>query len=236
MNQAVQDIIVVEHRAMPAPDRGQTHLAARGFRVRIARPYAGEDLPDLDERTAGVILTGGPQFVTDLDRFPYLKTEMDFAERTMARGIPLLGICLGAQLMAGQMGARVDYHPENHVAFGYYEVTATDVGRESFPKGLHAPAGNIQGFDLPAGATLLATGSTFPNQAFRVDGNAYGFQFHPEVTRAILDLWQDVLADSYGKPGAQTRDEQDAAHTRHDQALDTWYTGFLDRLFGVPSG
>ncbi len=230
----MQDIIVVEHRDMPSPDRGRRHLHDRGFRIRAVGPFRGEALPALDERMAGVVIMGGPQYVTHLDEFPYLKAEMDFAGKAMAKGLPVLGICLGAQLIARHLGASVADHPDESVAFGYYEVKPTRDGRDFLSEGLHAPAGNVQGFEVPAGATLLAEGDMFPNQAFRVDGNTYGLQFHPEVTRPILDLWQDVLATNYGRPGAQSRRQQDEGFERHDERLDGWYTSFLDRLFGTP--
>lgn len=232
----MRQIIVLRHRDGPAGDRGIDHLAARGFAVTPVRPYLGEPLPAFDERTAGVLMEGGPQAVTDIARHPFMKDEMAFAGRAMARGLPLLCICLGAQLLARHLGAAVDYHPDGHAAFGYYPVEPTKAGRGLFPAGLHYPAGNVQGFALPAGATLLARGALFPNQAFRVNGNVFAFQFHPEVTRPILTHWQTILAANHAKPGAQTRTEQDAALERHDGALHAWYTGFLDGLFGTADG
>jgi GMP synthase (glutamine-hydrolysing) len=227
------DIIVVEHRDMPVPDRGQRHLAEKGFNVRLAAPFRGDVLPVLDDNTAGVLIMGGPQYVTDLDDFPYLRDEMDFAGRVMDRNLPLLGICLGGQIIAAHMNAKVDDHPEAHAAFGYYPLRPTEAGRQIFPKDLCVPAGNTQGFDLPMGATLLAEGAVFPNQAFRVGERTYGLQFHPELTRPILDLWQEVLAENYGRPGAQSRELQDAGYTEHNDTLHEWYIGFLDRFFGT---
>ena len=231
----MQEIIVVRHRSRKTEvDRGIVHLEARGFALRPVSPYLGEPLPEIDGRTTGVVIEGGPQMITDTDQHPYLLDEIDFAGRAMASGVPVLGICLGAQVLARQLGAAVDYHPDGRVAFGYYEVEATEAGRDLFLPGLHAPAGNAQGFELPAGTTLLARGRLFPNQAFRIDGNIYALQFHPEVTRSILSHWQNILHYHYDKPGAQTREQQDALYERHDPPLDAWYTGFLDRIFGVP--
>ena len=232
----MNELIVVRHREGAKSDRCLVHLEKRGFTLRPVSPYLGEALPTLDGRTAGVVIEGGPQYVSDLDRHPFLVDEMDFTGRAMDRGIPVLAICLGAQVLARHLGAQVADHPEGHVAFGYYEVKPTAAGRALIPEGLHVPAGNVQGFDLPVGATLLAEGEIFPNQAFRVDEAAYAFQFHPEVTRPGWDRWQTVLAGSYGKTGAQTREEQDEGFRRYDAPLDTWFTGFLDGLFGKPPG
>jgi GMP synthase (glutamine-hydrolysing) len=216
---------------MPVPDRGQRHLAQRGFRVCLVAPFRGEALPELGDDTAGVLIMGGPQYVTELDEFPYLRDEMDFVGRVMARSLPLLGICLGGQLIALHLGAKVTGHPEGHAAFGYYPLRPTQAGKAVFPQDLHVPAGNVQGFEVPRSATLLAEGEVFTNQAFSVGDKTYGLQFHPELTRPILDQWQDILALNYGRPGTQSKESQDANFAAHDGPLHDWYTGFLDGLF-----
>ncbi len=235
----MREIFILEHGPMPEPDRGQKHLAARGFAVRSVASYDGEAVPDVDERTAGIVIMGGPQMVTDLDAASYLRDEIALADKAMKRDVPVVGICLGAQMLALHLGAHVGYHDDGHVAFGYYPLDPTDDGLDILPghdpgPPLHVPAGNAQGFDLPAGATLLARGEVFPNQAYRVGQMTYGFQFHPELTRPILDQWQRVLAGNYGKPGTQTRAEQDALFGRHDARLHDWFTRFLDDVFGDP--
>ncbi|MDP6404776.1 MAG: gamma-glutamyl-gamma-aminobutyrate hydrolase family protein [Alphaproteobacteria bacterium] len=227
----MRDIFVVEHRDMPVPDRGQRHLAERGFRVCLVAPFRDETLPELGDDTAGVLIMGGPQYVTDLDEFPYLRDEMEFVGRVMEQNIPLLGICLGGQLIAAHLGAEVDDHPEGHTAFGYYPLRPTEPGKGIFPEDLHVPAGNAQGFAIPRSATLLAEGEVFPNQAFSVGERTHGLQFHPELTRPILDLWQDVLAANYGRPGTQSKEVQDAGFAAHDGRLHDWYTAFLDIIF-----
>ena len=232
----MRDIHVIEHREFPEPDRGQRHLAKKRFNVNLVAPFRGDPMPELDENTAGVIIMGGPQYLTNLEEFPYLSDEMDFAGQTMAKGIPLLGICLGAQIIAHHFGARVGFHPDEHTAFGYYELVPTTEGRGFLPDGLYAPAGNSQGFDLPVGATLLAQGALFPNQAYRVGSTTYGLQFHPEVTRPILDLWHELLTDNFKKTGAQNLELQNEGFKRHDDALHDWYAGFLDRFFQPPGG
>ena len=224
-------IIVIEHDAAGTADNGLRHLALRDVAVRLVRPYLGEKLPMLDERIAGVILKGGPQFVTDLDRFPYLRDEMAFADTVMKRGMPLLGICLGAQMIAHHLGAAVGFHPQGHVAFGYYPLEATQAGKDVFPDGLMTLAGNAQGFACPRDATLLAKGPLFANQAFRHGDTTVAFQFHPEVNRTILDQWQRELAANVGKPGTHSFEEQDAGFDAHNGTLARWYGQFLDRFF-----
>jgi len=229
----MKHVYILEHRTWPIPDRGQLHLAERGFEVRRIATFKGDAVSELSPDTAGVVIMGGPQYVSHLDEFPYLRGEIDLAGRTMDAGVPLLGICLGGQIIAAHLGAAIDFHPDGKVAYGYYPLRPTEVGQGFAPEGLHVPAGNAQGFDPPPGAELLAEGEPFPNQAFRVNEKTYGFQFHPEINRAMLDQWQIKFADNHGKPGAQSRETQDDLHAAHDGALHGWFTGFLDRLFGT---
>lgn len=229
----LSQIIVIEHDTQAEADNGLRHLARRGQAVRLVRPYLGELLPMLDDRIAGVIIKGGPQYVTDLDRFPYLRDEMAFADGIMKRDIPLLGICLGAQMIAHHLGAPVGFHPQGHVAFGYYPMAATQAGADFIPGGLMTLSGNAQGFECPAGADLLATGPLFENQAFRYGASTVAVQFHPEVTRAILDQWQRDLGGNVGKPGTHSFEAQDEGFRKHNDALARWYGDFLDRFFSV---
>ncbi len=230
----MQDIVVIEHETPADTDNGIRHLEQRGSTVRICRPYRGERPPAIDETVAGVIVTGGPQFVSDLDRFPYLRDEMDFIDAAMKADVPVLGICLGGQLVAAQLGGSVDYHPEGKVALGYYALDLSDAGRAWFPDDLRVLAGNAQGFTCPTGATLLAGGEVFPNQAFGYGSRTIALQFHPEATRGIVDFWKRTLGGNAGKPGTQSLAELDAGFEAHNERLTGWYRSFLDRFFPMP--
>lgn len=227
----MKTIIVIGHETPVDRDHGIRHLERRGFAIRSWRPDLGERPPPLDAQTAGVVVLGGPQYVSDLDRFPYLRDEIAFIDDTMKADLPLLGICLGGQLIAAQLGATVDFHPKEHVALGYYPLHVTDAGRHWLPDDLTVLAGNAQGFSLPADTTLLATGDVFPHQAFSYGAKTIALQFHPEVTRLILDQWQDELAGNIGKPCTQSLEEQDRGFERHNGRLTEWYRTLLDRLF-----
>ncbi|MEM6460411.1 MAG: hypothetical protein AAF724_00685 [Pseudomonadota bacterium] len=227
----MRHVLIIEHDKPTDTNTGLRHLADCGFVVRHVRPYLDEALPALDERIAGVIIEGGPQFVSDLARFPYLRDEMGFVERVLKRDIPLVGICLGAQLIARQLGARVGYHPQGCVALGYYQLNVTEAGQAFIPPGMMALCGNAQGFDCPSDATLLAAGELFPNQAFRYGDKTIGLQFHPEVTRRILDHWEKVLGNNASRPGAQSLEQLNAGFSQYNETLTAWYRAFLDRFF-----
>ncbi|NTV51852.1 MAG: type 1 glutamine amidotransferase, partial [Candidatus Firestonebacteria bacterium] len=154
------------------------------------------------------IILGGPMNVSDQDHLPHLKAELEFIRGLLAAEIPILGVCLGAQMLAAAMGAQVG--PGPHPEIGYMDVTLTPVGAEDtllsgFPMALPVFQWHAQGFDLPPRAELLATSEAFPNQAFR-SGKAWGFQFHLEVTPAMVRQWaQDSQAELSRAGVSETR-------------------------------
>jgi GMP synthase (glutamine-hydrolysing) len=226
-------IHVIEHWALAEPDFGRHHLIDRGFDMRVVEPWKGEALPELTGEEAGVMLMGGPQYVTALDEAPYLADEMRFAEEAMEKGVPLVGICLGSQMIAHMLGAQVGYHADGHSCFGFYELAPTDAGQALLPKTMQVLAGNAQGWDMPSDVTPLAYGEIFPNQAFQAGETTIALQFHPEVTRPILQQWQDEYGDMIGKPGTHSVERQWADFEAHDAALKAWYADFLDGWFGA---
>jgi GMP synthase (glutamine-hydrolysing) len=225
-------ILLIKHNDAPNDDRTATHLAARGVALEWCLPFAGQSLPSRIDGLAGLIVHGGAQPVPETDRYPFLREEMRFMGRCLKAELPVLGICLGAQLLAHELGAPVGPHPEGYHEFGYYELFPTPAGGDLFPAGLHVTQSHYHQFGLPTGATLLARSALYPHQAFRYGRDAYGFQFHAEVTREIFRRWQDGHGAQFiGRPGVAAREQQDRDALAHDAAQHTWFTGFLDRLF-----
>lgn len=227
-------IHVIEHWQIAEPDAGRQHLIASGYDVRVINPWSGDQLPVLTGDEAGVMVMGGSQMVSEVsaDTHPYMRDELRFVEDAMAKDVPLVGVCLGSQMIARVMGAKVDYHPDRKLAIGYYNVEPTVAGRElGLSRELKVLNGNSQGWDLPRGAELLATSDIpHPNQAFR-HGNTLALQFHPEVTRKILTQWQTEHEDYMRQPGAQGFEEQNAGFDAYDNALKAWYRRVLDGWF-----
>ena len=154
--------------------------------------------------------------VFEEDRHPFLHEEARWISQCMARSIPLLGICQGAQQIARVLGAAVGPKPGEPTEFGYYEITPSAEGREIFPEQLVVSQSHFHTFDIPAGATQLAGSALFPNQAFRHGETSYALQFHAEVTPEGFRRWQNAPWARYGKPGAQSREEQDRLMAAHD--------------------
>ena len=162
-------------------------LERRGWRVSY-RDAAVDSFADVDADL--LIVLGGPIGAYEDAAYPWLADELRATERRLAAGLPTLGICLGSQLMARALGARV--YPGHAKEIGWSPLLLTDAGRRS----CLAAVGNAavlhwhgDTFDLPEGATLLASTALYPNQAFAWKGRAMALQFHLEATAAGLERW-----------------------------------------------
>jgi GMP synthase (glutamine-hydrolysing) len=157
----------------------------------------GEPLPDRRDFDA-IIAMGGPMSVNDEADHPWLAAEKPFVREAVEAGVPFLGVCLGSQLLAAALGARVHPNPAG-AEVGLLPVERTAAGRADPVLGaLSEPLVTLQWhgdtFDLPDGAELLATSPLARNQAFRVGRRAYGVQFHVEVTEDQVAQWAEVPA------------------------------------------
>ncbi|MCB1367574.1 MAG: glutamine amidotransferase [Rhodobacteraceae bacterium] len=232
-----QRIVLVCHQIPEMDDRASNHLAGLGYRLDWKVPCKGDSLGPVTPDTAGTIVYGGKYCITDIPEMPFLQDEIRWLKACIAAKLPVLGICQGAQMIAHILGAEVGPHPDGWHEFGYYPVTPTAEGRDFLPETLHMTQAHFHQFQIPDGAVHLAGSALFGNQAFRWGEHVYGLQFHPEVTPEGFRRWQDAdwQAGVYAKPGVQPRAEQDRSCASHDGAMDRWFRGFLDDLFG-PAG
>ncbi|WP_162912886.1 glutamine amidotransferase-related protein [Rhodospirillaceae bacterium SYSU D60014] len=220
-------ILLIVHSAN-REGRVQPLLNSKGYEVEWRCPADGEGLPANPGRYAGVIVFGGVQSANDAPATPFLTQEIDWIHDYVAAGGRYLGICLGGQLLARALGARVAPHLQGLNEIGYFPITPAPAGRDLIPDPLHVYHWHQEGFELPEGAELLAAGKTFPNQAFRHGRSAYGFQFHPEVTPAVVRRWLESSPNHLTRPGAQPREMQLAYLERFDRPLHAWFDRFLD--------
>ena len=224
-------ILVVLHQENSTPGRVGQVLSASDVKLDIRRPVLGEALPPTLEDHRGAIVFGGPPSANDTDA--HLVKEIDWLEVPLAEDRPFLGICLGAQMLAKTLGAKVASHPEGYAEIGYYPLRATPQGRALMP---HWPQMVYQwhkeGFELPSGATLLAEGDWYPNQAFRYGEKAFAVQFHAELTLAMMYRWTTKGHERLKLPGAQQRRQHFEGRAIHDAAVKRWLDGFLARVFG----
>jgi GMP synthase (glutamine-hydrolysing) len=221
-------VLIVLHQERSTPGRVGHYLEARGVPLDIRRPRFGDPLPGTLAAHAGAVIFGGPQSANDAD--DYIRTEIDWIKVALREDKPFLGICLGAQMLARHLGAAVAPHPEGKAEIGYYPIKATAAGRAlttAWPQAMYQ--WHREGFELPAGAELLAEGDMFRTQAFRYGRAAYGVQFHAEVTHAMMCRWIMAGAARLSMPGARPCEQHFADRPVYDFAIRCWLAEFLDR-------
>ena len=170
-------------------------LKAAGFRIRYVNfGRSPESRPTLDKYAALIIL-GGPMNSDQIDTYPNLITEVEIIREAVSRNMSILGICLGAQLLAKALGGMVSRNETREI--GWYDVDLTDDGVADPVLGLFANRQQVfqwheDGISLPPGAVHLARSEASPVQAFRYGEHAYGFQFHLEVNESLISRWLSV--------------------------------------------
>jgi len=225
-----QKMLLIVHDRDEMDDRASTWARRQGYELQWVCPADGDPLPAVDDRVAGIVVYGGAQDVDQQDSFPYLKDEIRFLDEALQRETPVLGLCLGAQLLAHTLGEKVSKHPGGHAEYGYYDLLPTQAGVSLFGAEMKVLQSHWHGwFETPKGAVKLAGTADFPEQAFRYGPNAYGFQFHPETSRNGLTRWISRRSPhKQTMKGAHPADRQLADNLLYDRALGGWFNKFLD--------
>ena len=236
-------LMVFQHVAAEPLGTLHARSRARGHRIRFHNFQRHPDAQPNVERYHGLIVLGGPMNVMDQHLHPHLKTELLAIEAALRQDKPVLGICLGAQLLAHVLGAPVRRHCEQEI--GWYDLITTSRGREDSVLG-HlgevAPVFQWHGctYDLPSGAVQLARTESCEQQAFRFGTNAYGFQFHMEADEAMIERWlrlpayrEELAAASIGRDEESIRAVTMARMAAMRPLAELTFNRFLD-LVGRP--
>ena len=222
---------VIRHVAFEDLGSFATPLEEAGFRLAYS-DVGRDDLGAVDPVSPELLIVlGGPIGVYEEARYPFIETEIEIIRRRLASGRPLMGICLGAQLIARAAGARV--YRAGRPEVGFAPITLTDAGRtsclaafENDPVTLHWHGDT---FTLPAGATRLASTPACENQAFSLGPRVIGFQFHPEVDASRIEQWligHSVELDATGVDVPQLRVEaaryRSRLRSKARSVIETW--------------
>ena len=189
-------ILVLQHIACEPPGVYEDVLREGGATIHRVELDEGEPLPDWRAFDA-VIAMGGPMGACDDAELPWLYEEKRLIAEAVRAGTPFWGVCLGVQLLAASLGARVYAGPAPEVGLLRVELTEDALEDPVFarlPSDLLTLQWHGDTFDLPAGAVRLAGSPAYPNQAFRVGDAAYGVQFHLEVSPDLAREWAEVPA------------------------------------------
>ncbi|MFO0753294.1 MAG: type 1 glutamine amidotransferase [Thermodesulfovibrionales bacterium] len=200
-------------------------LSTEGIPFTVTDLSQGESLPDMQGFDT-LLMMGGPMSVNEDDLFPYIRVEETLVRTFIAAGRRVLGVCLGAQIMAKALGARVYRGKEKEI--GWYDIALTGDGlRDPLMRALavHPQAGDLwqrfkvfhwhgETFDIPEGAVHLASSVLFPHQAFRYGRNAYAFQFHIEVRKEMIQDWLQNIPVDREEIGRETERQFAVYHAR----------------------
>lgn len=203
-------IVVFEHSKLANVGRLGEALRTHGHQLQIYKLYNGDEVPQNLNNVDAVISCGGATSAID-DSLPWLKEEMDYLIRAHDSGIPIVGICLGSQILARTFGGKVA-KLDSGIELGWHALRLSNaghtdtlfVGLELETKQLHWHSYYAQ--KLPDDATLLASSDSCPVQAWTMGGNIYAFQFHPEVNRHDIIAWADDKPEELEEQGI-TREE-----------------------------
>jgi GMP synthase-like glutamine amidotransferase len=193
-NMVDMNVLIIKHIEIEGPGLMEPLLKKKKIPFQVLNLQTGTHLPKLDDLTHIVIL-GGPMNVYEEDQYPFLREEDLFIKEAIQKGKSMLGICLGAQLIAKALGARVFKAPVKEI--GWYDVSLTRIGSRDplfscLPKTFSVFQWHGDTFDIPRSAKLIATSHSVPHQAFRFGGNVYGLQFHLEVTKEMIHEWMET--------------------------------------------
>jgi GMP synthase (glutamine-hydrolysing) len=231
-------LLVFQHVAHEPLGTLDPHLRREGFRIRYVNfarhPHAE---PEIDGYDALVVL-GGPMNVDETDRHPHLTREVRVIRDALDRGRPVLGICLGAQLLAHALGGQVGRAPEPEI--GWYDVKRSDGAGDDPLLGHFDEVERVfqwhgDTFELAPGATHLASSERCSNQAFRVGDAAWGLQFHLEVDQRMIARWLAAPQNAHdvarlcGGPEPILR-ETERCIARQHQLAEQAFAGFVARV------
>jgi GMP synthase (glutamine-hydrolysing) len=229
----MQPLLFVKADAFETFGIGPQAIVDAGGEVLVWEAIAGHDAPDLSE-VSGVVLFGSSYNVEHADEQPFIHELRAITLDALERGLPYLGICFGAQVLAWSLGAEIRKAPVKEV--GYVPVRPLAAGADDpllsvYDDGDMVFQWHMDTFDLPPDARLLAAGDDVTNQAYRVNDVTWATQFHFEIDRVEIELWTGEVADTveaqWGKSPAALFAEADRFQAAHEEKGREVFARFL---------
>jgi len=229
--------LIIKHIDVEGPGLIE-HCLKQGripYQILNLKPWVR--FPKLEDITH-IVLLGGPMNVYEEDRYPFLKEEDIFIKGAIQRGKTILGICLGAQLIAKALGARVFKAPVKEI--GWYDVSLTKTGSQDrlfsvLPKTFSVFQWHEDTFEIPKSGRLTATSSPISHQAFRYGERVYGLQFHLEVTEQMIQEWIETYEEEFKGCQAPPPSSRAEIMTETEMKIETSIrrgVSFLTHFFG----
>jgi len=228
-------VLFITHSEAADPGNVRECINSLGYETICLCPMLGDKLPLISggnpQGFDATVVFGGPQLISEDANVNYIYDEIEWIRSLVKSDSKLLGICLGAQMIAASYGCLVGPHPEKVREIGFHNVKSLPEGQDYFNDNLLFYQWHREGFELPKEAILLATGDTYPNQAFKVGENVFGIQFHPEITLETMERWitSEKGAPQLILPGAQSAREQRKLAKKCIRDMKLWLMPFLQK-------
>lgn len=239
----MKKVLIFQHVAHKILGTLNPTLKEKGLRIRYVNfDRSPDEHPSID-KYHGLIILGGYMGVYEAQKYTHIKTELKLIEEALKKDIPILGICLGSQLLAHVLGSEVRRNNEKEI--GWYDIHLTEEGQKDplfshFQKTEKLFQLHGDTFDIPQSAVHLARSNVCNSQAFRYGNKAYGLQFHLEVDEPMIKRWlenpinQEEILNSNGKFDLQNIQQQTSLYIDHSLKLSReTFLNFIN-LFGLP--
>lgn len=227
--------LFVKHSENWNVDRCTRWMESNNHTVDWCYPVGGQDFPD-PAAYAGVVIFGGAGSANDCGDHDWVRQELLFVEECLKKDTAYFGICLGAQMLARVLGASVRPHDREIKEIGFYQIDPVAEHGAFLNTPLKFMQWHSEGFDLPPDTQRIATGDDFPNQAYQLNDQVLGVQFHPEVNADVLAIWHE--RNRKRKPGQLSDEDRQRmmadAHA-NEGAITQWLDGFLTRWTSLAS-
>jgi GMP synthase (glutamine-hydrolysing) len=226
-------IYVLQHHPVESLCNIADALEGAALAWQYVHVNEGQPVPASMKGAGGLVVLGGPMSVYQTERYPWLRDEIRLIEDAVKSNLPVLGICLGAQILAAALGAKVDRNP-NGKEIGWHPIRLSDAAKDDrlmsdLPATMTPFHWHGDIFDLPPGAVSLASSDKTPCQAFRHGDKTYGFQFHFEVTHQSIAAMANAFAKDLARQGiavdrmiAQTAEFLPALEKTSDEVFSRW--------------